>query len=131
MKCIICGTNPAEYPTKGKKKYCTVCNTFNKTTTINPELEETKYEYGRVTKHPRAVLKALFTNDPDEMIILYLKSLPNRNGALMAHLILYFVYYSQIMGERRLRSRLKGLSKRNLIYTNKKLGFTFYKAKKD
>jgi hypothetical protein len=84
------------------------------------------FDYGKVDA--KTELKAAFFGDEDQMIIEYLKRVPNPRGVILANLILYFCYRYGFMGERRLKKRLSHLIKMNLICTTKESGLTFYKA---
>lgn len=87
---------------------------------------EIPFDYGSVDTGTE--LKAAFFGQEDEMIIKYLKRVPNARGVILANLILYFVYRYGLLGERRLKNRLKHLIKMNLITTSKEAGLTFYKV---
>lgn len=89
-----------------------------------PELNK-KYDYGGVDA--KIELKAAFLGQEDEMILAYLKKVPNPRGIVLANLILYFCYKYGLMGERRLMRRLSHLLKMELISTSEESGLRFYK----
>jgi len=84
------------------------------------------FDYGKVDA--KTELKAAFFGEEDEMIVKYLKKVPNPRGVILANLILYFCYRYGFMSERRLMRRLRHLIKMDLIKTTNELGLTFYKA---
>ena len=91
------------------------------------ELEK-PFDYGKVSGSTE--LKAAFFGEEDEMIVEYLKRVPNSHGVILANLVLYFCYRYGLMSERRLRKRLSHLVKMNLVSSIRHIetGLTFYKA---
>lgn len=86
-----------------------------------------KYDFGNVPLNIE--LKAAFLGKEDDLIIVYLKKFPNKRGANMPHLILYFCFKYGLLGERCLKNRLKHLIKMGLIKSHKESGLIFYQIK--
>ena len=100
----------------------------NKPEVIPDELER-EYSYGGVPN--KLEIAAAFFGQEDEMILTYLRSVPNPRGAILAHLILYFVHEYGFMSKNHLMKKLKSLIKYGYIVRREEAGLKFYKAVKE